>query len=335
MQRKLYRFLKAMSPLIVVPMIGFRAWAFALAAMSFGQQAAAEGPDPLASLVAQDVRLAGIADRLLTANDRLCRQHMPVTGLVLHSRDQYRSDPGTAFANGSVAVEAVVPGSPAAGQVLPGDGLVAIGPVLTDALAPQDKGPRRDSVFAAIADWPAAEPLPLTVTRAGARQAVTLRSSPGCRALVEIRAGKGRNARSDGRVIQIDQGLAAAASDEQLATIFAHEMAHAVLEHRRRLDAAGVAKGFFGEFGKNRRLNRAVEIEADQLSVHLLANAGYDPAIAAAFWRSPLGRRTSGLSAVYPSAGARAKLLEQEIAEHLTAVPSWPAHLLDRRDVPF
>jgi predicted Zn-dependent protease len=117
-------------------------------------------------------------------------------------------------------------------------------------------------------------------------------------------------------------------------------MGHLVLEHRRRLSSAGVEKGFFGEFGRNQRLNRQVEVEADRIAAHLLANAGYDPAIAPQFWRSSLGRRASGgllRSSTYPSAEARAELIEREIAEYLGggAAPTWPGHLLARREVPF
>jgi predicted Zn-dependent protease len=157
---------------------------------------------------------------------------------------------------------------------------------------------------------------------------------------VEIRAADSLDARSDGRVIQVNYGLALAATDAELAVVFAHELGHLVLEHRRRLEAAGVEKGFFGEFGRNQRLNRQVEVEADRISVHLLANAGYDPAIAPAFWRSKLGRRAGGgilRSSTYPSAEGRARQLEREIADFLAggSGPSWPGHLLARRDAPF
>ena len=65
--------------------------AFALAAMAFAQQLPAQVPAPVAQLNEQDVRLAGIAERMLAANRALCRQEMPLTGMVLHSRDQYRT----------------------------------------------------------------------------------------------------------------------------------------------------------------------------------------------------------------------------------------------------
>ena len=337
MQRKLYGFIKHAVRLSVRPMRPSVKPAIALMMLAFGQHAGAQKADPLAALSVQDRRLASIAERLMAANNRMCRQHMPGTGMVIQTRDQYGGDPAAEFANGPVAVAQVVPGSPAVGVIEPGDALIAIGAVPTASLHAEGKAPQRDAVFAALADSAAAAPLSLTIVRAGVERTVTLHPVPECRALVEVRSSQGDNARSDGRVIQLDYGLAAAASDDQLAVIFAHELGHLVLEHRRRLSAAGVSKGFFGEFGRNRTLNREVEIEADRISVHLLANAGYNPAIAPTFWRSPLGRRTSEMSLVYPSAEARAQLLEREIADYVRpgATPSWPAHLLDRRDTPF
>ena len=171
-------------------------------------------------------------------------------------------------------------------------------------------GEKRDSAFALLAEQPDGAGLELSVVHDRQERRVELEVPSGCRALVEIRSVSGLNARSDGRVIQINYGLAAEASDDELAVIFAHEFGHLVLEHRRRLSTAGVEKGFFGEFGRNQQLNRQVEVEADRIAAHLLANAGYDPAIAPRFWRSSLGRRAGGgllRSSTYPSAEARAQ----------------------------
>jgi Zn-dependent protease with chaperone function len=310
--------------------------------MAFAQQLAAQQPSPVDRLIAQDVRLAGIAEHMLAANSALCRRQMPLTGLVLHSRDQYRAEvAGDAFANGAVAVAGVVPGSPAAdAAVASRDGVVTIAGRTTGAMTAVGHAPLRDTAFAALAEQPAPGPIALTLVRGGQERALSIEAPAGCRALVEIRAADSLDARSDGRVIQVNYGLALAATDAELAVVFAHELGHLVLEHRRRLEAAGVEKGFFGEFGRNQRLNRQVEVEADRISVHLLANAGYDPAIAPAFWRSKLGRRAGGgilRSSTYPSAEGRARQLEREIADYLRggASPSWPGHLLSRRDAPF
>jgi len=295
----------------------------------------------MTALVLQDVRLATVAERLLRANRELCRDHMPLTGMILHSRDQYSSRvAGEAFANGPVAVSALVPGSPASALLEAGDGIAAIGDRRTADLVVEGEAPLRDSAFAALADQPEGAPLELAIVRSGSELTVTIDPAAGCRALVEIRSVSGLNARSDGRVIQVNYGLAEAASDDELAVIFAHELGHLVLEHRRRLSSAGVEKGFFGEFGRNQRLNRQVEVEADRIAAHLLANAGYDPAIAPAFWRTSLGRRAGGgllRSSTYPSAEARAELIEREIEEYIGAgtAPTWPGHLLARRDIPF
>lgn len=307
--------------------------------MAFAQQLPAQLPGPVARLNQQDVRLAAIAERMLAANRALCRQGMPLTGMVLHSRDQYSVDiAGDAFANGDVAVAGVVPGSPAAAAAVgAGDGIAAIGQQPTSTMTRVGEAPLRDTAFAALAEQ---KPVVIAVVRGDQQRILTLETPSGCRALVEIRAADSLDARSDGRVIQVNYGLALAATDEQLAVVFAHELGHLVLEHRRRLEAAGVEKGFFGEFGRNRRLNRQVEVEADLISVHLLANAGYDPAIAPAFWRSRLGRRAGGgimRSGTYPSAKARAELVEREIAEHLAdrTGASFPLHLMSARDRPF
>jgi hypothetical protein len=309
--------------------------------MAFGQQLSAQ-PGPVDLLIMQDVRLAGIAERLLAANRTLCRHEMPLTGMILHSRDQYRARLAEeAFANGPIAVAGVVPGSPAAAAAIrPGEGITAIGDRQTATMTREGEAPLRDTAFAALAEQAGRRPLSITVVGGGSPRVVALDAPGGCRALVEIRAADSLDARSDGKVIQVNYGLALAASDEQLAAVFAHELGHLVLEHRRRLEEAGVEKGFFGEFGRNRRLNRQVEVEADLISVHLLANAGYDPAIAPAFWRSRLGRRAGGgilRSGTYPSAKARAELVEREIAEHLAghAGPSFPQHLMAARDRPF
>ena len=157
----------------------------------------------------------------------------------------------------------------------------------------------------------------------------------------EVAAAPEREWTRDGERVLVEPARAFdGPTDDELAVIFAHELGHLVLEHRRRLTEAGVEKGFFGEFGRNRRLNRQVEEEADRMSAHLLANAGYDPAIAPAFWRSKLGKRAGGglfRSGTYPSPGARAGLVETEIATYLGSPlpPDHAAHLLAARDAPF
>lgn len=299
---------------------------------------AAQDASPLATA---DRRLAAIAERLQGANVALCRQVMPLTGLILHSADQYGQPSPARFADGAVAVAQVLPASPAAAAgLLANDAVVSIGGQAVADLPLQPGHPRRDAAFEALAGQDPARPLALTVRRGGQDMAVEVNAVPGCRALVEVLTEGSNLARSDGRVIQVSQAMVARLSDDHLAAIVAHELAHAALEHRRRLSSAGVETGFLGEFGRNRRLRRLVETQADVLSVHLLANAGYDPAVGPRFWRSEAGAQTdSGIlrGGAYHSRHERAAMMEAEIAAHLTGVelPSLAGHLLAARDLPF
>jgi hypothetical protein len=295
--------------------------------------------DPLTALWAQDLRLAQVAERIMAANAPLCRQTMPLSGAILHSADQYGRPPEGWFVNGPVAVAQVLPGSPASEAGLrAGDALLAVGQVRVENVSVRPGYPLRDAVFDLVAA--SSDDLSLRVSRTGQEHRVEFTAPRGCRALVEVLADNGNTARSDGRVIQLSYAFVARLDDAGLAVAFAHELAHAVLEHRRRLGEAGVAQGLGREFGRSRRLSHQAEVEADRLSVHLLANAGYDPAIAPAFWRSAIGGESdSGIfrSRIYPAREERIRLLEEEIAVHVSGspLPSAAPHLLAGRDGPF
>ncbi len=288
-----------------------------------------------AALRAADLRLLAVAEKLQDSNAAMCDRLAPALGAALQSRDQYATDADPGFA-ADVAFAVLLADGPAArAGIAEGDGLVAVDGVAVRKLPDLAEMPLRDSAFAMLADHPAGQSLQLTVTHAGATRDVSLDPLPQCRALVEVLADGGTEARSDGRVIQIGLGLAQKTSDAQLAVVFAHELAHSVLHHRDRLASENVSKGLGGQFGRDRRLNAEAEIEADRLSVHLLANAGYDPRAAVAFWRSHLGQTIGGglfRSRIYASPADRAAMLEREIDEYLAGgAPSWPGHLLARR----
>ncbi|VVT15310.1 M48 family metallopeptidase [Erythrobacter sp. EC-HK427] len=290
----------------------------------------------------QDVRLARIAEQLLGGNAALCTSLMPLTGLILHSVDQYRDGEVRAqFRDGNIAIAAIVPHSPAERAGLRrGEALVAIGDVSLDALPAPESGNLREAAFDILAAQPTDAPVALRLRTDGVERTVMLPAPAGCRSLVEILVSDGPRARSDGRVIQIQFDFARELSDEQLAVVLAHELAHTVLEHRRRKQAAGIDNGALAEVGRNQRANREAEVEADRLSIHLLANAGFDPLSVPAFWRSDIGQRLGGgifNSFVYPSNEARAVLVDEEIALYLPQRrgPSWPGHLLELRERGF
>lgn len=295
--------------------------------------------DSLGLLQAQDMRVLQITEPMLARNVRLCDRTMPDLGVALQSIDQYPAEARPPF-GAPVAFAAVLAGSSAAQAGIDrNDGLVSVdGKDIVKGVDLQTS-PLRDSAFAALSEHPAGRPLVLGVVHQGQRREVTIPVQPACRALVEVLADNGNTAHSDGRVIQIAYGLASRASDDQLATIFAHELAHSILHHRDRLSAADVNKGLVGEFGSDRRLNLQAEEEADRLSVHLLANAGVDPHAAPAFWRSKLGRQLSGgifHDRMHLSAKDRAGMLDDEISTNMAGGSlGYPAALLAKRDQPM
>ncbi len=311
-------------------------WVLILLAMA--PNARAQGAD----LAAQDLRLARIADAMLAGNARLCRETMPVTGMILHSADQYGAGAEDFFRNGPLSIAAILPGSVAElAGLKANDGIAAINGVSVSSLKPEGEDHLREVAFFALSELGPNDFIELEVTRDGETPEFRFDAPRGCRALVEILMADGFSARSDGRVIQVQFDFAATLADEQLAVIVAHELAHSVLEHRRRKVEAGIDNAsILRHLGRNQRVNRQAEIEADRLSVHLLANAGYDPMIAPQFWRSPEGLVAGGgamPSFIYPTQSARADLIEQEIARFLSLRrgPSWPGHLLRWRDRSF
>lgn len=266
-----------------------------------------------------DQRVAVIAHRLAVANLDLCGERRFQTGLAVHDLSQYEAParPGLIRAFGldaGPAVLALVADGPAARGGLRLDDvlLAADGRPL-----PRGAGPVRlinrihEALEEAFADGHAL----LEVRRGGQRLTLTIVAERGCASRFEVLGRSGHQARADGTYVQITSGLAAYAGDDaELAAILAHEFAHNVLRHRLRLDAANVRRGLLRNFGRNARLTRETELEADRLAPYLLDRAGYDPDAAVRFWRR-FGNRGLNIfgSPTHGGWGGRVRAIEAEI----------------------
>lgn len=292
------------------------------------------------SLLEVDQRLAAIAWRLTTANAALCRDRQPVIGATLHAADQYPRELRAGFA-APVAVELVVPDAPAAvAGVQPNDGVVAIDgqPLPAPTTGDTPTSATRDAAQARIAALPLDAPIALTLRRAAAEQRVTVQPRAGCRVEFEVLTGSKLGASSDGRVVQVGGALFEKFGDDQIAVVVAHELAHAILRHRIRLEAAGVKWGLLSEFGRNARLFRQTETEADLLGAYLLRNAGWDPQLAVRFWREYGTSIDGGMfhSRTHPSSKDRADAIAAELATMPADAPTpYAPPLLARRDAPL
>ena len=240
----------------------------------------------LDQLRGHDERVATIGYRLARDGVALCPTSIaPLAGLRVHALGQYgkavQGDARRLFGLDEYpAILTIAPDSPAArGGLMVGDWIVSIND------ADQRAGPdyagveRFDAALEAALTQP---PARIRIERAGQRQTISLAGVEGCASRVELVPGRKLNAVADGRIVQLTTGvMREAQDDDELAFIIAHEMAHNILEHRKRLDKIGRSPGNI----------RAAEIEADRLGLRLMKAAGYDPAAAARFW-GRFGKKT-------------------------------------------
>ena len=124
-----------------------------------------------------------------------------------------------------------------------------------------------------------------------------------------------------------------AESDDQLAAVMGHEVAHSIARHSaERISKAAIAQsvtegivegtgneaygqGFaiLAEYGFNLPNSRSAESEADHIGLILMAKAGYDPRAAVQFWRNMEAAGLGGgaeWQSTHPSPGNRIQQLE-------------------------
>jgi Zn-dependent protease with chaperone function len=135
------------------------------------------------------------------------------------------------------------------------------------------------------------------------------------------------NAAADGRVLAITSGLFdLTRSDDELALILGHELAHNVLGHLKKAATAkpsGILDAFLRTTigtavaaATTPPFSVASEKEADYAGLYFMARAGYDITAAEAFWRrlNETARATSVVK-THPSGPERLKGLQLTIAE--------------------
>lgn len=292
---------------------------------------------------AVDVELAGIGQRLAIANASLCDRQEPGLGLLLHTPEQYARDVREAAVrhfrfDGPVGVEAVTAYSPAAeAGIAADDTLLGIGEFRFDAA---DSGAKPSTaalveVTRHIMALPSDRPLTFHMRRNGTDHERMVFPVPACRSRFEVVFGPQFMAQADGEIVQIGSRFFAD-YPELVAAPVAHELAHNILRHRERLEVMRVHFGLLSGLGRNVRYFRQTELEADILSISLLANAGYDPTIALRFWRAfgPAHYASFLRSRSHPSWKDRIASMEQAIAQLGSDRPHRPA-ILDARTRPL
>jgi hypothetical protein len=260
---------------------------FALAAAALVPQAAHASPADnragLLSLQADDLRLQSVGWRLATANAPFCDNAAPAIGLLLQDMANY-AEPApmraAAGIRGDVAVEAAVPGAPAAlAGLAANDEILSIdGRSMSDLPRARANDWKRlanlhDMIDAALARDGAVRIM--WRDQGGAVHDAAIAGVAACPTRFELLDGGGRAVADGKRVIFGRKFAGFGLAPDEIAAAVAHELAHNLLAHRKWL-------GSVGRRAKNIRLT---EREADRLMPWLLANAGYDPAAAVRFFR--------------------------------------------------
>jgi hypothetical protein len=296
-----------------------------LFATALDSSPASADPEGLRAQQRFDQLLTGIGYRLAMGGGDLCARQVPLAGFTLHDLSQYaraeQDDARTAFGfTDTPLILAVAPASPAAAAGLRADDAVL---TIDGAPLPAAKPGARKSydrmaaLLAQLERAAADQTIDLGIRRGS--QILTLRipAPSGCASHFQTVVSTSIGSRADGTYVEISTGMMTfAGSEEQIAAVIAHEMAHNILRHRERLDAMGIRRGMLGQFGRSARLVRQTEIEADRLSVYLMDRAGYDPRAIVTFWErhrkaNPLGFLDAP---THPDPGDRIEIVNGEIA---------------------
>ncbi len=287
------------------------------------QAAMTESPASGSTLRVADQRVATVAYRIARDGARFCPDQRPVTGLLLH----HLADYGPADRAGMIAryrldrgigVLSVVAGSPAARAGLQaGDVILAInGRGVTPAPVDSERS-ARDALEDDLEDALTLGPAELRLRRVGTELTVTLSSERGCPARVRLARSAQVNGFATARQVVLTTALLAETqSDDELAVVIGHELAHVALRHPDRLIAQGVPRGLLRSFGRNAERVHQTEQEADRLGIRLGWAAGYDMRAAIPFWRRFYARYDGPqLFRTHPSLALRERLISGTLAE--------------------
>jgi Zn-dependent protease with chaperone function len=288
--------------------------------------------DAQASLLAlqrDDQRVADTAWRIASRNSDKCLKLWAAFGVSLQHVSQYesayRAAAQAAFGldDSYPSILAVAEGSPAAAAGLkPNDILRAInGAYLASKSGKQTTAASYDAVSVAMA---ALEGLPeqkaaiLSIERGGQRLDVSVTPQNVCRSRVELAPGNALNANANGLVAQISGRLVNwVESDDELALVIAHEMAHNLMGHPKKLSEKSSLSGLATSLGLSGRAQRQMELEADRMGIIMAASAGYNYKIAPDFWarlnsNAPLA---SFLATSHPTTRARRENAQRVVDE--------------------
>lgn len=256
----------------------------------------------LSQMVALQDRLYRVAGPLLINNADLCRtQARNLLGFTAKNRYSYPgefSDAAAAVLNYSdrLEVATVLAGSGAARAGLrKGDLLIAA----DGKLLPVGANAETEAAAVLVPLVSNNKFLNLTVQRGGANQQLRVPVTRACAFKIDIGNADNINAYSDGQRVMITRGMVNfAQSDEAIAYVLAKDIAHNVLGHAATTRQAYTVGGIIDNLVAVRPdlsmligtagvkpMPQELDAAADNLSLYMVARAGYNVNGARAFWQ--------------------------------------------------
>jgi Zn-dependent protease with chaperone function len=297
-------------------------FAGAIAAPAAGAQplVASQAAANSAQLASQnDIRLAALGYRLALSNSGRCAHPAALIGVMLHDPASYdeaeRASVERRYALGrGFGILNVVPGSAADRAGLrTGDVLVRLaGSDLSgfgEALSARRGSYRRVEAFLAqLRSTLSAGSATITYRRDGEERVTTISADHGCGGEVVVMPERDLNAWSDGHYVAVTTRMMEFAnSDDELAFVVAHEMAHNILGHSDEATNTMFPAG-------HRQSEKDQEFAADALGVAIMASAGYDVQAANHFLARTRRARWMDLAISHPGIGRRMQGVTEAIA---------------------
>ena len=300
-------------------------------------------------LVEKQKRLQRIERELATKATKLCPGQVgPDTGVMAMTRP--KGDFGPAFErvygiHNRLTILYVLEGSPAqAAGLAAGDVIVKVNDVdMPDAKSLE----QLQGVLRSFA------PMRFEIERKGVPLVVSVVPEPACWYPILITPDQGVNAFADGTRIRVTRGMVNfAATDDELALVVSHEMAHNAMRHIEAkkknaglgfladlailiLSRGQVSSQAFQQIGAM-AYSQEFEAEADYVGLYIMANAGMPIDEAPLFWRRMAAEYPASIrsnhAASHPSTSYRMVALENAVREIKGKIAAHQALLPNMKD---
>lgn len=254
------------------------------------------------------IRLMEVGRPVLAANAELCPKTRRDLGVILHSEGNYPEEMRLAArrvlgVRSEPSIMHVISGSPAEAA-----GLQIGDQILID-------GESVDGAHKGLRETLEADRTTLSIRRGAETLSLDIEPAIICDVRLQLNSRSSANAKATGRTVKINRGmLEFVQSDDELAQVIGHEMAHNMLKHIRKVATTFVLSGF------SKRYARPFESEADYVGLYYMVRAGYDPSNVENFWRrlatiDPISVNLARTHPTFPDRYLRLAAAREEILE--------------------